>query len=68
MEERTLEAKDNTENMDKTVREDTKAKKLITQNVQEMQDTMRRPNLRIIEIEEGEEYQLRGTVKIFNKS
>ena len=28
---------------------------------------MRRPNLRIIGIEEGEEYQLRGTVIIFNK-
>ena len=28
---------------------------------------MRRPNLRIIGIEEGEGYQLRGTVNIFNK-
>ena len=28
---------------------------------------MRRPNLRIIAIEEGEEYQLRGTGNIFNK-
>ena len=28
---------------------------------------MRRPNLRILGIEEGEEYQLRGTVNIFNK-
>ena len=27
---------------------------------------MRRPNLRIIGIEEGKEYQLRGTVNIFN--
>ena len=52
---------------DKTVREDTKSKKLLTQNVQEIQDTIRRPNLRIIGIEEGEEYQLRSTVNIFNK-
>ena len=28
---------------------------------------MKRPNLRIIGIEEGKEYQLRGTVNIFNK-
>ena len=28
---------------------------------------MRRPNLRIIGIEEAEEHQLRGTVNIFNK-
>ena len=28
---------------------------------------MRRPNLRIIGIEEEEEYQLRGTVNIYNK-
>ena len=28
---------------------------------------MRRPNLRIMGIEEGEEYQIRGTVNMFNK-
>ena len=28
---------------------------------------MKRPNLRIIGIEKGKEYQLRGTVNIFNK-
>ena len=56
MEEMTIGAKDNIENIEKTVREDAKVKKLLTQNVQEIQDTMRRPNLRIIGIEEGEEY------------
>ena len=35
--------------------------------MQEIQDTMRRPNVSIIKIEKGEEYQLRGTVNIFNK-
>ena len=44
-----------------------KTKKLVFQNVQEIQITMRRPNLRIIGIEEGKECQLRGTVNIFNK-
>ena len=53
--------------MDKTSREDEKAKKLLTQNDQEIQDIMRRPNLRTIGIEEGEEYQLRVTVNIFNQ-
>ena len=66
MEERNSGAEDNMEIIDKTVREDAKAKKLLNQNIQEIQDTMRRPNLRIIGIE-GKEYQLRGRVNIFNK-
>ena len=49
MEERISGVKDNIENIDKTVREDAKAKKLLIQNVQQIQDTMRRP----IGIEEG---------------
>jgi hypothetical protein len=31
-----------------------KCKKTITQNIQEIQDTLRRPNLRIIEVDENE--------------
>jgi hypothetical protein len=42
-------------------------KKLIAQNIQEIQDTMRRPNLRIMGIEESEDSQLKGPVNIFNK-
>ncbi|KAL6089685.1 hypothetical protein STEG23_026096 [Scotinomys teguina] len=53
--------------IDSSVKENTKSKKVITQNVQEIWDTMKRPNLRIIGIEEGEEYQLKGTENIFNK-
>jgi hypothetical protein len=44
-----------------------KCKKIIIQNIQEIQDTMRRPNLRIIGIEEKEDFQLKGPVTIFNK-
>jgi hypothetical protein len=44
-----------------------KGKKLLTQNIQGIQDTMRRPNLRIIGIEESEDCQLKGPVNIFNK-
>jgi hypothetical protein len=50
------------------VKENTKSKKLLTQNIQEIQDTMRRPNLRIIGIEESKDSQPRGPVNIFNKT
>ena len=50
MEERILGAEVNIVNIDKTAREDAKTKKLLTQNVQEIQETVRRPNLRIIGI------------------
>ena len=36
-------------------------------NTQEIQDKMRRPNLRIIGIEEGEDFQLKGPINVFNK-
>jgi hypothetical protein len=39
---------------------------LLTQNIQEIQDTIK-PNLRIIGIEESEESQLKGPINIFNK-
>jgi hypothetical protein len=38
----------------------------MTQNIQEIWDTMKRPNLRIIGIEE-EDSQLKGPENIFNK-
>ena len=67
MEERISGAEDTIENIDTTVKENAKSKKLLTQNIQEIQDTMRRPNLRIIGIDENEDLQLRGPVNIFNK-
>jgi hypothetical protein len=59
-------AEDTLENIDTTVKENAKCKKLLTQNIQEIQDTMRRSNLRIIGIEESEDFQLKGPVNIFN--
>jgi chromosome segregation ATPase len=47
MEERISGAEDSIENMDKRIRENTKCKNILTRNIQESQDTMRRPNLRI---------------------
>ena len=59
IEERISGAEDTIENIDTTVKENAKCKKLLTQeqNIQEIQDTMRRPNLRIIGIEESEDSQ-----------
>jgi uncharacterized coiled-coil protein SlyX len=60
-------AEDTIENIDTTVKENAKSKKLLTQNIQEIQVTMRRPNLRIIGVEESKDSQLKGPVNIFNK-
>ena len=67
MQERIPSAEDSIENMDTTIKENAKCKKIFTQNIQEIQDTMRRPNLQIIGIEENEDLQLKGPVNIFNK-
>ncbi|KAL6093590.1 hypothetical protein STEG23_012833 [Scotinomys teguina] len=67
MEDRISNVEDTIEEIDSTVKENTKTKKAIKQNVQEIWDTMKRPNIRIIGIEEGKEYQLKGTENIFNK-
>jgi hypothetical protein len=67
IQERISSAEETIENIDTTVKENTKSKKLLTQNIQEIQETMRRPNLRIIGIDENEDFQLKGSVNIFNK-
>jgi hypothetical protein len=67
MEERISSAKDSIENMDTTIKENAKCKNILTQNIQEIQYTMWRPNLRIISIDENEEFQCKGAVNIFNK-
>jgi hypothetical protein len=48
MEERISGAEDSIENMGTTIKENAQCKKILTQNIQEIQDTMKRPNLRII--------------------
>ena len=52
--------------MNTTIKENAKCKKIPTQNIQETQDTMRRPNLWII-VDENEDFQLKGPANIFNK-
>jgi DNA-binding FrmR family transcriptional regulator len=67
IEERLSRAEDTIENIDTTVKESTKCKKLLTQNIQEIQDTIRRPNLWIIGIEKSEAFHPKGPKIIFNK-
>jgi hypothetical protein len=64
IEERISGAEDS---MDTTIKENAKCKKILTQNIEEIQDTVRRPNLRIVGIDENEDFQLKGPVNIFNK-
>jgi hypothetical protein len=53
--------------MDTTINENAKGINILTQNIQEIQDTMRRPNLRIIGIDKNEDFQLKGPVNILKK-
>jgi hypothetical protein len=53
--------------MGTTIKENAKCKKILVQNIQEIQDTLRRPNLWIIGVDENEDFQLKGPENIFNK-
>jgi hypothetical protein len=66
MEERISGAEDSIENITTTIKENAKCKKILTQNIQEIQDTMRKPSLQII-VDENEDFQLKGPANIFNK-
>jgi hypothetical protein len=50
-----------------TIKENGKCKKILTQNIQEIQDTTRRPNLLIIGVDENEDSQIKGPSNIFDK-
>jgi hypothetical protein len=67
MKERISGAEDFIENISTTIKEDAKCKKILTQNIQEIQVKRRRPNLRIIRVDENEDFQLKGAENIFNK-
>jgi hypothetical protein len=67
MEERISGTEHSIENMDTTIKENAKCKKILTQNIQEIQDTMRRPKLWIIEVDENKDLQLKGPANIFNR-
>jgi chromosome segregation ATPase len=62
MEDRISGAEDSIENMDTTINENAKCKKILTQNIQKIQETIRN-----IGKDENEDSQLKGSVNIFNK-
>jgi hypothetical protein len=53
--------------IDTTVKENAECKILLTQNIKEIQVTMRRANLKIIGIGESKDSQLTGQVNVFIK-
>jgi hypothetical protein len=67
MEQRISGAEDSIESIGTTIKENAKCKNILIQNIQEIQDTMRRPNLRLIGVFENEDYQHKGPASIFNK-
>jgi hypothetical protein len=67
MEERISGTENSIENIGTTIKENTKRKKILTQNIQEIQNTMRRTNLQIIGVDENEDFQHKGSANIFNK-
>ena len=67
MEERISGAEDSIESMDTTIKENANCKKILTQNIQEICDTMRRPNLQIIGVDENKDFQLKGPANILDK-
>jgi chromosome segregation ATPase len=67
MEEGISGTENSIENMGTIIKENAKCKKILSQNIQEIQDTMRRPNLRIKGVDENEDFQLKGPANIFKK-
>ena len=59
MEERISDADDSIENIGTTIKENAKCKKFLTKSIQEIQDTMRRTNLRIRGVDKNEDFQLK---------
>jgi archaeosine-15-forming tRNA-guanine transglycosylase len=64
---RLSELKDRIEIKEKTEELLVKQLKTCERNMQELNDSTKRPNLRIMGIEEGEEVQAKGIHNIFNK-
>ena len=60
MEEIISGTEDSIGNMDTTIKENAKYRKILTQSIQKIQDTMRRPNLRIIGVDEMNIFNLKG--------
>lgn len=66
MQERISDIEDTIDEINISVKENAKPKMFVTQNIQEISDTMKRQNLRIIGIEE-EDSKLKGPENTSNK-
>ena len=64
IEERISDTEDITEKINSLIKEQNKSNKFLTQNVQEIWATVKKANLRIIGVEEGEDLQLKGPENI----
>jgi hypothetical protein len=53
--------------MEVEIMKETQREIILTKNNQDIEDTMRRPNLRIIGLDENEDFQHKWPVNIFNK-
>jgi hypothetical protein len=67
IEERLPGAENTIKNIDTIVKGNAKFKNLLIQNIQEIQNTIRRPNQRILGIEKRKDSQIKGPVNIFQK-
>jgi hypothetical protein len=56
MEKRISGAEDSLENMDTTIKENPTCKMILSENIQVIQNKMRRPDLRIIRVDENGDY------------
>ena len=63
IEERISDSEDTIEKLNALTEENSKFNKFSSQNIQEMWDTIKKPNLRIIGVEEGEELQIRKYIQ-----
>ena len=67
IEERISDYEDTIEKINALTKENSKSNKFSSQNIQEIWDIIKKPNLRIIGVEEGEELQIKCPENIFNK-
>jgi uncharacterized coiled-coil DUF342 family protein len=60
MKERISGAEDSIENISTTIKDNANCKRILTQNIQEIQDTLRRQNVQITGVDENEDFQLKS--------
>jgi predicted transcriptional regulator len=67
IEERISGTEDTIENIDKAVKGNVKYRKILTQNIQKIYNKTRKPNIRIVDIEESKDSKVKHPVNILNK-